>query len=344
MRGRDEQFKIMLEKEKKRNENYPSWIMEYFLYMQQNKSPTTVCHYISYLRRFIDYYADSLGKNTNELSNNDIRNITTIFIDEYFIDLKNKEINNSASLGKLSPITQSTYYNAILGFFKMLKMRNYIVEDPFSEKIAKPKVKQAENVVYMTKDEIDILLERIEVCIIRAKSAKSKKKLLIAYEKMVLVLIYLSTGIRKSALTYVNMEDVFLEDGYFIATDKEDKTKKYFLSDGIIDYFKIYLKYREIYIKYDSPATFISSNGTRINPATINNYINELTDNIKGKKITPHKLRHTFGENLYLITKDINQVADALGHYGLGSVRKYVAVDEESRKESNMIMSKFVGV
>lgn len=204
MRGRDEQFKIMLEKEKKRNEDYPSWIMEYFLYMQQNKSPTTVCHYISYLRRFIDYYADSLGKNINELSNNDIKNITTIFIDEYFIDLKNKEINNSASLGKLSPITQSTYYNAILGFFKMLKMRNYIVEDPFSEKIAKPKVKQAENVVYMTKDEIDILLERIEVCIIRAKSAKSKKKLLIAYEKMVLVLIYLSTGIRKSALTFFN--------------------------------------------------------------------------------------------------------------------------------------------
>ena len=53
------------------------------------------------------------------------------------------------------------------------------------------------------------------------------------------------------------------------------------------------------------------------------------------KHITPHKLRSTYGTNLYRETGDIYQVADCLGHKDVNTTRKhYAAISEESRRNS----------
>lgn len=53
------------------------------------------------------------------------------------------------------------------------------------------------------------------------------------------------------------------------------------------------------------------------------------------KKITPHKLRSTFGTNLYQETGDIYLVADVLGHADVGTTRKhYAAMKEENRRKA----------
>ena len=50
------------------------------------------------------------------------------------------------------------------------------------------------------------------------------------------------------------------------------------------------------------------------------------------KKITPHKLRSTFGTNLYQETGDIYLVADVLGHADVNTTRKHYADIEDSRR------------
>ena len=51
------------------------------------------------------------------------------------------------------------------------------------------------------------------------------------------------------------------------------------------------------------------------------------------KKITPHKLRSTYGTALYRETGDIYIVADVLGHKDVNTTRKhYAAITEERRK------------
>ena len=51
------------------------------------------------------------------------------------------------------------------------------------------------------------------------------------------------------------------------------------------------------------------------------------------KKITPHKLRSTYGTALYEETGDIYLVADVLGHSDVGTTRKhYAALDDERRR------------
>ena len=51
------------------------------------------------------------------------------------------------------------------------------------------------------------------------------------------------------------------------------------------------------------------------------------------KKITPHKLRSTYGTNLYRETGDIYTVADVLGHKDVNTTRKhYAAITEDHRR------------
>lgn len=51
------------------------------------------------------------------------------------------------------------------------------------------------------------------------------------------------------------------------------------------------------------------------------------------KKISPHKLRSTYGTQLYKATGDIYIVADVLGHKDVNTTRKhYAAISEDARR------------
>jgi integrase len=50
------------------------------------------------------------------------------------------------------------------------------------------------------------------------------------------------------------------------------------------------------------------------------------------KKITPHKMRSTYGTNLYQETGDIYLVADVLGHSDVNTTKKHYAAIDNNRK------------
>jgi len=50
------------------------------------------------------------------------------------------------------------------------------------------------------------------------------------------------------------------------------------------------------------------------------------------KNISPHKLRSTYGTNLYSETGDIYLVADVLGHKDINTTRKHYADMADSRR------------
>ena len=53
------------------------------------------------------------------------------------------------------------------------------------------------------------------------------------------------------------------------------------------------------------------------------------------KKITPHKLRSTYGTSLYRETGDIYLVAEVLGHKDVNTTRKhYAAMGEDRRRQA----------
>jgi site-specific recombinase XerD len=80
-------------------------------------------------------------------------------------------------------------------------------------------------------------------------------------------------------------------------------------------------------------ALFLSSQKRRICVRSVEklvkNYARQVT---VSKKITPHKLRSTYGTALYRETGDIYLVADVLGHKDVNTTRKHYAALEDERR------------
>lgn len=81
---------------------------------------------------------------------------------------------------------------------------------------------------------------------------------------------------------------------------------------------------------------FFSLQKKRISVHAVQNLVEKYAKEfVPQKKITPHKLRSTFGTNLYQETGDIYLVADVLGHTDVGTTRKhYAAMKDENRRKA----------
>ena len=86
---------------------------------------------------------------------------------------------------------------------------------------------------------------------------------------------------------------------------------------------------------------FLSLQNRRLTVRSVENLVKkyaQLVNNLK--KITPHKLRSTFGTNLYKKTGDIYVVADCLGHKDVNTTKKhYAAITEDIRKKAAVSIS-----
>jgi site-specific recombinase XerD len=86
-------------------------------------------------------------------------------------------------------------------------------------------------------------------------------------------------------------------------------------------------------------ALFLSIQNKRIGVRSVENLVkkySKLVTNVKN--ISPHKLRSTFGTNLYRETGDIYLVADVLGHSDVNTTRRHYAEesDDNRRKVRNV--------
>ena len=81
---------------------------------------------------------------------------------------------------------------------------------------------------------------------------------------------------------------------------------------------------------------FLSLQNKRMSVRAMENMVTKYTDKLNTlKHITPHKLRSTFGTNLYRETNDIYMVADFLGHKDVNTTRKhYASISDYSRHKA----------
>ena len=80
-------------------------------------------------------------------------------------------------------------------------------------------------------------------------------------------------------------------------------------------------------------ALFLSMQNKRITVRAVENLVKKYASMVTSlKKITPHKLRSTYGTTLYRETGDIYLVADVLGHKDVNTTRKHYAALEENRR------------
>ena len=82
-------------------------------------------------------------------------------------------------------------------------------------------------------------------------------------------------------------------------------------------------------------ALFLSLQRKRLSVRSVENLVKKYAQLVAPlKKITPHKLRSTYGTNLYRETGDIYLVADVLGHADVNTTKKHYAALEDERRRS----------
>ncbi len=320
--------------EKLLNEELPSFCYDYFISIDSQTSSLTRLNYAHDLKIFFYYlYEKKFRKNKAvlEITLEDLEKITSNDI-EYFLGYlshyiyKDKEhiCNERAKARKLS---------SVRAMFKYFFNKNMISVDN-SAKVATPKLHD-KPIIRLDSDEVYNIIDAAEsgdglTPHQRAYHEKTKVR------DSAILMLFLGTGIRISELVGLNNGDINFKDNSFIVTRKGGNKAILYFDDDVAQALQRYIDYKELnYNDLKEPsALFISNNKNRITVRAVENLVKKYAKIISPlKKISPHKLRSTYGTQLYRATGDIYIVADVLGHKDVNTTRKhYAAISDDNRR------------
>ena len=158
------------------------------------------------------------------------------------------------------------------------------------------------------------------------------------HEKEIITLL-LGTGIRVSELVGLDMNDVdFKNNGLHLIRKGRKEMTVYFgdeVSDALLQYIEG-SRSKIIPREGHENALFYSMQRKRIGVQAVQNLVKKYARQVTPlKKITPHKLRSTYGTALYEETDDIYLVAEVLGHNDVNTTRKhYSAMSDTKRRQA----------
>ena len=158
-----------------------------------------------------------------------------------------------------------------------------------------------------------------------------------ALRDLAIVTLLLGTGMRVSECVGIDLKDIEFNTNAVRVVRKGGNTRVLYFGEEVEKALKDYIVQRnEIEAAEGSEdALFLSLQKKRITDRAIQNLVKKYAATVTSiKKITPHKLRSTFGTELYMESGDIYLVADALGHADVNTTRKHYARMMEERRRS----------
>ena len=313
----------------------PEFVRDYFVGIEQTTSPLTRLNYAYDLRLFLDYLVNIVdlfkGKKVKELVVTDLNLVRAKHIEHFlsYVSSYVDEENNSIKNGEHS---KARKLSSIKSMFRYFYNRDFINENVTS-KVEMPKLHE-KPIVRLETDEVVKLLENVEDGANLTERERAYHKYTKKRDVAILTLL-LGTGIRVSECVGLNYEDVDFEvDGIKITRKGGNQEIVYFGDEvrvALIDYIRERLA--KISVKIE-PALFLSMQDKRLGVRAIQLLVKKYASQTTPlKKITPHKLRSTYGTSLYKETNDIYIVADVLGHKDVNTTRKhYAAVSDDMRR------------
>ncbi|MFC3095310.1 tyrosine recombinase XerC [Alteromonas sediminis] len=134
-------------------------------------------------------------------------------------------------------------------------------------------------------------------------------------------------GMRLSELTGLNTDDVATDDTIKV-TGKGNKQRIIPLTSAAKTALVKWLKYRPTFLKSDEQALFLSSQNKRITNRQVAKRLDKLvSEQLSGRKLSPHKLRHSFATHVLESSGDLRAVQELLGHANLSTTQVYTHLD-----------------
>lgn len=319
----------------------PEFCDEFFVGVEPQTTPLTRLGYAYDLRIFFDYLVKRVrpfkGMSADELTLADMEKITVTHLENYMeyltlYEFDGKECGNG-DRGKARKIS------TVRSFFKYFFNKDKLSVN-VAAKISLPKQREKE-IIRLERHEIEKILNAAEDG--EGMSAHQRKILLNTRARDVAILsMLLGTGIRVSECVGLNVKDIDFDSNAFTVTRKGGSRAILYFNEDVKEALEYYIEgERKALISRtqklevgDTDALFLSLQVRRICVRAVENLVKKYAAVAAPlKKISPHKLRSTYGTNLYRATGDIYMVADVLGHRDVNTTKKhYAAIEQDHRR------------
>ena len=312
----------------------PSFTLAFFRGIEPRTSSRTRLGYGYDLRIFFEFlqeYNPEIGKMPmRDIPLDTLDHIKAMDIEEYLEYLKLYERDGKTYTNTERGIARKlaslkTFYNY---FFK----KEMIVTNP-AALVSAPKLHD-KTIIRLDIDEVARLLDNVE------SGEQLTNKQMAYHEKtkvrdLALLTLLLGTGIRVSECVGLNIDDIDLKNNGIRIIRKGGNEVIVYFSDEVLDALLPYLDERKEIQAAEghTSALFLSMQKKRMSVRSVENLVKKYAKTVTTmKNITPHKLRSTYGTNLYNETGDIYLVADVLGHKDVNTTKKHYASLEDSRR------------
>lgn len=325
MRGREEHELRANEKMETMIEEYPKYLQDYYASMG-TKSYTTRKNYVLHVLHMLKRV-----KGTDKVSLEELRMITTGDLQRYMNSLQYRTLKDGTQK-KNGESIKATRWSSLNHFYSFLTLYRYIDRNPFSDYIERATVKESDDVIFLTEDEIQQLLEHI--------SATAPPML--RNRDLAIIALAISTGLRETSVTEINISDINFANGSIFTTNKGDRSWHVYPADMAMDYIKAWLKDREKLLEGWNIATdalFISLHRRRMSANSLVAMMKRYGGIFENKNITFHKLRSTCATNLYKASEDLYLVAETLGHKDTRVTKRYTKLGDERRRQAGSFMN-----
>ena len=318
-------------------QDLPYFCSEFFVGVENQTTPLTRINYAYDLRVFFHFLCERIPdfshRTPKQISLMDLNMVGPTDIEQFmeYLSLyeyngKKYRNNEKAKSRKLSTLRSFFSY-----FFKKEKLQRNV-----TDMVDLPKLHDKE-IVRLEVNEVVDLLDMAETGYALSPTQQAFHRHTNSRDYALLALM-LGTGIRVSECVGLDVDDFDFDINGFKVTRKGGAQVVLYFSDEVAKALLTYLEDRA-QIK-DLPPTeralFLSLQKKRISTRAVQNLVKKYSSLVTPlKNISPHKLRSTYGTNLYHETKDIYVVADVLGHKDINTTKKhYAAMSDDIRREA----------
>lgn len=323
-------------------QDLPPFCKDFFLGIKDTTSTRTRLAYAYDLGVFFEYLHDNHKSFKNiDITNYDnvklLEEVSAKDIVEYLDYLsyyeKNNEVITNDERGKQRKLASlRSFYNY---FF-----RSEEIEKNPAVLVQMPKLHKKE-IVRLDVDEVAMLLDHVENgdSLTKQQSNFHEKT---KTRDLAIITLLLGTGIRVSECVGIDINDVDFKNNGILIRRKGGYEAVVYFGDEVEKALKDYLFERNGIIPESGHenALFLSLQNKRISVRSVEKLVKKYASTVTTlKKITPHKLRSTYGTSLYRETGDIYLVADVLGHSDVNTTKKHYAAmeDDRRRKAANIV-------
>ena len=323
----------------------PPYLFDLFRGMEHTTSANTRMAYAYDLRIFFNYIHEHLPllKEVSKISDITLRHLEEVtardiecyleYLSYYEVEEKRTSTNDDKVIAHQNGQNgKARKLAAVKTMYTYFYKQERIHVNP-TLLVDMPKIYE-KPVIRLEVDEVAKLLDLVES---GEKLTEQQKKYHEITKKRDLALIglLLGTGIRVSECVGINLKDIdFDANGVKITRKGGNETIIYF-GQEVEKLLRDYLAERKnMPCKDENEPLFLSLQQKRISVRSVQLLVKKYSSQVTSlKKITPHKLRSTYGTQLYQETGDIYLVADVLGHKDVNTTKRHYAQMDESRKK-----------